>query len=75
VDPADLSEDERRAAGITALPKSLEDALDALLNDKVARSWFAEDLLRVYLALKRWEIAAAATLGAEQTFLRYKSAY
>ena len=75
VDPADLPEEERRAAGITALPKSLDEALNALLKDTIARGWFADDLLNIYLALKRWEIGMAANLGAEQTFLRYQSAY
>ena len=75
VDPANLSEEERCAGGITALPKSLDDALNALLKDKTARGWFGEDLLDVYLALKRWEIGMAANLGVEQTFLRYQSAY
>jgi glutamine synthetase len=74
-DPADLSEEERRVAKITPLPASLEEALSALQKDATARRWFPPDMLDVYLALKRWEIGMAASLGVEQTFHRYRSAY
>jgi glutamine synthetase len=74
-DPADLSDAERRAAGVAPLPKSLDEALLALESDEVARGWFAKELLDIYLALKRWETAAAAKLGADQTFVRYGLAY
>jgi glutamine synthetase len=75
VDPAEMSDEAREAAGVKPLPTSLEDALDALLKDDIARGWFPKDLLDTYLALKRWEVGMAAEIGAEQTFARYRSAY
>lgn len=75
VDPAEMSEADRKAAGITALPTSLGASLDALLADDVARGWFSSEMLEVYVALKRWEIGMAAEAGAEQTFARYGAAY
>jgi glutamine synthetase len=75
VDPADMSEADRNAQGITALPTSLGQSLDALLADEIVRGWFSKEMLEVYVGLKRWEIGMAAEIGAEQTFARYGVAY
>jgi len=75
VDPAEMTEAQRQAAGVKALPTSLGESLEALLSDDVARGWFSGDLLDTYVALKRWEITQASEIGADQTFARYLSAY
>lgn len=74
-DPADMSEEARQAAGIKALNTSLAASLDALLADKTACNWFGQEMLEVYIALKRWEVAAAAEWGEDTTFARYRDAY
>jgi glutamine synthetase len=70
-----MSEADRNAQGITALPTSLGQSLDALLADEIVRGWFSKEMLEVYVGLKRWEIGMAAEIGAEQTFARYGVAY
>ncbi len=75
VDPAEMTEAEREAAGVKALPTSLGESLEALLSDDTARGWFSKDLLDTYVALKRWEINQASEIGAGQTFARYLTAY
>lgn len=74
-DPAEMTEAARQAAGVTALNTSLAASLDALEADEVARGWFRGEMLPTYLALKRWEVAAAAEAGEEATFHRYRTAY
>jgi glutamine synthetase len=74
-DPAEMSEAARAAAGVVPLNTSLGASLDALLADDVARGWFGGEMLPVYLALKRWEVAAAAEAGEEASFARYRDAY
>jgi glutamine synthetase len=56
-------------------PESLQDALSALEQDEVMRSWLPADLLRTYLSVKRSEISAVAGLPADQVHARYARAY
>lgn len=65
VDPALLSEDERRARGIRRLPDSLPAALAALEADDVLKEAMGPDLLRAFLAVKRSEAAFFQELDAE----------
>lgn len=74
-DPADMTETAREAAGVRPLPVSLDAALNGLLADKTAVSWFDPDLLSTYLAIKRWEIAMVAQVGEAAAFTRYRQAY
>ncbi|MGH8990954.1 MAG: glutamine synthetase family protein [Acidimicrobiia bacterium] len=60
VDPADLSEEERQAAGAARYPQTLGDALDALEGDWVLRDALGEPLTRAYLAVRRSEVVAYA---------------
>jgi glutamine synthetase len=57
VDPATLSESERSARGITQLPSSLGEALDALEADSVLTAALGPLRLAAYLAVKRSEVA------------------
>jgi glutamine synthetase len=58
-----------------AFPGSLPEALSALEQDEVMRSWLPADLLRTYLSVKRSEISAVADLPADQVQARYARAY
>jgi glutamine synthetase len=56
-------------------PGSLPEALSALEQDEVMRSWLPADLLRTYLSVKRSEISAVAELPADEVQARYARAY
>jgi len=66
VDPATLSDAERLAAGAHRLPASLGAALDALEADTVLTESLGDLRRRAYLAVKRSEVAAFATMDAAQ---------
>jgi glutamine synthetase len=55
VDPDTLSDAERERMGIRRLPRSLDEALDALERDEVLRAALGEVLAREYLIVKRSE--------------------
>jgi glutamine synthetase len=61
VDPATIDELDRRRRGITRLPATQEQALDALVTDEVLAEALGEPLLRSYLAVRRSEWAAYST--------------
>ena len=75
IDPANMTEEARKEANITALPASLDAALEALKNDEVARSWFADDLYDTFLSIKSWEADYARSTAPDQLFSRYRHAY
>ena len=58
VDPATIAEDERAARGITELPATQAEALDALAADPVLTAALGPDLAEPYLAVRRSEWAA-----------------
>src|SRR5262249_32394369 len=60
VDPATLSDAERRRRGIKRLPASLTEALDALERDDVLREALGNTLAKEYLIVKRSEARAFA---------------
>lgn len=60
VDPADLTEDARRAVGAARYPETLDAAIDALGADPVLLGALGEPLARAYLAVRRSEAAAYA---------------
>ena len=69
VDPAVLTEDERRARGACRLPDSLGAALDCLEADTVLMDSLGDLRRRAYLAVKRSEVAAFADMTiAEECF-------
>ena len=75
VDPDALSEAERAQRGIRRLPRSLEEALDALERDEVLREALGEVLAREYIAVKRSEVRAFDGKGVafevEHHFYKY----
>ncbi len=74
-DPSELSDDERQRLGVRRLPGSLEEALDALETDDVARSWFPPILWDCYLSMKRTEIRLLEGVEAGEACRRYLGVY
>jgi len=70
-DPAGLSESERQARGVRRLPDSLDKALDALEADTVLMEALGDLLGRSYLAVKRSEASAYATMSDDEQFRRH----
>jgi glutamine synthetase len=66
VDPATLTDDQRRAVGAHRLPASLAEALDALEADELLMESLGDLRRRAYLAVKRSEVAAFA--GADPAY-------
>jgi glutamine synthetase len=75
VDPATVDELERRRRGISRLPATQEQALDALEADELLAGALGEPLLRSYLAVRRseWQVYSAEDEAFEQAghFLKY----
>jgi glutamine synthetase len=75
VDPATIDELERRRRGISRLPATQEQALDALEADDLLAGALGESLLRSYLAVRRseWQVYSAEDEAFEQAghFLKY----
>jgi glutamine synthetase len=65
VDPATMSDAERDAAGIEALPRTPAEALDALEADEVLSGALGEPLARSFVAVRRAEWAYYETAGEE----------
>ena len=61
-DPQELSEDERRQAGIEPLPGSLAEALELFERDEALQGILGPELTQAYVAVKRQEIAVLADL-------------
>lgn len=74
-DPADMDEAERERLGISRLPASLPEALDALQQDETVTGWFSKDFIDCYLAMKRLEISLVAEATPEELCQRYAAIY
>jgi len=68
VDPDTIPEPERTARGITPMPATQAEALDALADDRVLRTALGGELADSYLAVRRseWEAYAAGDGAFEQ---------
>jgi glutamine synthetase len=74
-DPGELEDAEAQRFGVGALPDSLEDSLQALAGDEVARGWLAPLLYDAYTGIKRAELEAAAAAELEEVCQRYARVY
>ena len=74
-DPNALSEADAERYGLGALPPSLEDALEALARDDVARGWLKPLLFDAYVGVKRSELQAAEELELGELCRRYAEIY
>jgi glutamine synthetase len=74
-DPEALSAEERANLGIQDLPRSLEDALQALEADEVARGWLGPALSNAYLMHKRGELDMMKDRDPDEMLRIYTEAY
>lgn len=74
-DPSELQGAEAERYGVGALPQTLEEALEALAQDQMARGWMSPLLYDAYMSVKRAEVAAAAEFDLEGNCRRYASIY
>ncbi len=74
-DPAHLDAAEAKRFGVGALPGSLQDALQALAEDKTACSWMSPLLYEAYASLKHAEIQLTAGCDIEELCRRYARVY
>jgi glutamine synthetase len=77
VEPPPLTDDDVYAmapGAVTALPRSLPEATDALERSAMARDWLGEDFVGHYVAMKRAEIEAAAFAVTDWEIARYLEA-
>jgi glutamine synthetase len=74
-DPETMSAEERRARGLTRLPQSLGEALDALEADATVRGWFPPLLYEAYSRYKRWELDYIGKLPPEEQCRLYVEGY
>lgn len=64
MDPSTLSDAQRSELGITnPIPKSLDESLLALENDKALQSLLGPDFVRNYTLLKRAESASLSAMS------------
>jgi glutamine synthetase len=74
-DPASLDPAEAARFGVGALPGSLEEALEALAADDVARGWWSATTYEAYVGVKRAECDAVAGLDLGAVCRRYAELY
>ncbi len=74
-DPAELSEEAARPYRLGELPRTLEEALDALAADDSARRWLNPLLLDAHLAVKRSEAKATTGWEPAEKLRRYAEIY
>ena len=74
-DPATLHPADAERFGVGALPASLEQALQALAHDDVARGWMGPLLYEAYVSVKRAEVRAAADVELGELCTRYAAIY
>lgn len=73
-DPADMTDAEREALGLTELPGSLDSALDAFARDPSYGDWLSPTFLKAYIDLKRLE-SEMFNNDTDGMFKRYREAY
>ena len=74
-DPAHLDAAEAERFGVGALPASLDDALQALADDDIARGWLGATLYEAYVGIKQSELDAVAELDLGEVCRRYAAIY
>ncbi len=70
-----MTDDEREAAGLHPLPRSLGESLDGLEASAEAREWFGDTFFDAYLRFKRAELKAVDGLTEAETCARYAEVY
>jgi glutamine synthetase len=70
-----LPADERERLGLDAVPRSLEQALDAFAADALVRAVVSDDLRHAYCSMKRAELAMLGGASEEEACARYAAVY
>lgn len=73
VDPGSLTLEQLRERNIRVLPRSLEDALEALDQDDVIKTAIGSEFAKVYTTVKRSEITTFAAKGAPYEFHHHQA--
>jgi len=71
----DMTDEERRAAGLANLPQSLAQALEMLKADQTVCGWLGPEFLDAYLRLKMSELGAVRGQSDKAICARYVAAY
>jgi glutamine synthetase len=66
MDPALMSDDQRKTRGIDLLPQNLGEAIDALRNDDVLLKAMGPDLAKSYIAVRQYEWDNLKDLSLEE---------
>jgi glutamine synthetase len=74
-DPEALSPAEREELGVTQLPRSLGEALDAFAADPLVLAEVSDDMRTGYTAMKRLEISLLDGMPAPEACARYARVY
>jgi glutamine synthetase len=74
-DPAGLAAEEAEQYGVSALPATLDESLQALAQDPVAQGWMPPLLHEIYVSVKQAEADAAAGVDLESLCRRYAAVY
>jgi glutamine synthetase len=72
---SNMSDAERRLAGVKPLPHSLSEALELLEASAEAREWFGDAFFDVYLRFKRAELRQVDGLSEAELCARYAEIY
>jgi glutamine synthetase len=72
---AAMTAEERRAAGMQPLPRTLAEALDNLRDTPAASKWFGSEFLDLFLNFKREEEQAVAGLDPQTICDRYAAVF
>jgi glutamine synthetase len=72
---AEMTVEERRAAGMQPLPRTLAEALDNLRDTPAAGKWFGQEFLDLFLNFKREEAQAVAGLDPQAICDRYAAVF
>jgi len=75
VDPAKLSEEQRREAGIVLLPSSQADAIDALDQSALMRGILGDESVDAVVAVRRYEQATYGELSPEELAEKFRLAW
>ena len=71
----DMTDAERKTAGVRPLPRSLRGALDKLAGSEAAREWFGDLFFDCYLRFKRAERRVIKGLSPAEICARYAEIY
>jgi glutamine synthetase len=75
VDPATLSDEQRRQAGIVQLPSSQTEALDALDQSSLLRGILGDEVVNAVLAVRRYEHENYGDLPPDQLADKFRLAW